>query len=150
MNSCLMNLCRFGPLVFGMLMALFENTPVPGAPYLLACILSMWAFLHCFELPPEPELVVAKHRAMSNAAASGEVRSCQLSPLLPHIHLHPTPTLTAHHTHTHIHTYRDDSIMIYHHPVLLSLSPVLYCRVISITRVRRCCLPTRREDSWRS
>lgn len=56
----------FGPLVFGMLMALFENTPVPGAPYLLACILSMWAFLHCFELPPEPEVLVAKYRSSHN------------------------------------------------------------------------------------
>ena len=42
----------------------------------------MWAFLHCFELPPEPELVVAKHRAMSNAAASGEVIPCYPFPLL--------------------------------------------------------------------
>jgi MFS family permease len=40
--------------------ALFENTPIPGAPYLLACFLSFWAFLHCFELPPEPELVIGK------------------------------------------------------------------------------------------
>ena len=47
----------FGPLAFGTLMGLFERTPVPGAPYLLACILSLWAFLHCFELPAEPEQV---------------------------------------------------------------------------------------------
>ena len=40
-----------------MLMGLFERTPVPGAPYLLACVLSLWAFLHCFELPLEPEQV---------------------------------------------------------------------------------------------
>lgn len=62
----------FGPLVFGVLMALFENTPVPGAPYLLACVLSMWAFLHCFELPPEPEVAVAKHRAAQGAAEEHE------------------------------------------------------------------------------
>jgi len=61
----------FGPLVFGVLMALFERTPVPGAPYLLACVLSMWAFLHCFELPPEPEVAVAKHRAATAASAAG-------------------------------------------------------------------------------
>ena len=61
----------FGPLVFGVLMALFERTPVPGAPYLLACVLSMWAFLHCFELPPEPEVAVAKHRAATVASGAG-------------------------------------------------------------------------------
>ena len=61
----------FGPLVFGVLMALFERTPVPGAPYLLACVLSMWAFLHCFELPPEPEVAVAKHRAATAASGAG-------------------------------------------------------------------------------
>ena len=48
----------FGPLIFGTLMGLFERTPVPGAPYLLACLLSLWAFLHCFELPAEPEQVL--------------------------------------------------------------------------------------------
>ena len=38
-------------------MGLFERSPIPGAPYLLAGVLSMWALLHCFELPPEPEQV---------------------------------------------------------------------------------------------
>ena len=55
----------FGPLIFGLLMGLFERTPVPGAPYLLACVLSLWAFLHCFELPPEPEQVTPLHTSSS-------------------------------------------------------------------------------------
>jgi hypothetical protein len=61
------------------LQALYENTPVPGAPYLLACALSFWAFLHCFELPPEPEFVVAKHSA--NFASDSE-DDCESSALL--------------------------------------------------------------------
>jgi DHA1 family tetracycline resistance protein-like MFS transporter len=69
----------FGPLVFGMLMALFENTPVPGAPYLLACILSMWAFLHCFELPPEPEVLVAKYRAVAEGGEDDHEGAALLS-----------------------------------------------------------------------
>lgn len=32
-------------------MGLFDHAPQPGAPYLLASLLSLWAFLHCFELP---------------------------------------------------------------------------------------------------
>ena len=35
-------------------MSLFEDTPLPGAPYLVAAFLALWGFLHCFELPPEP------------------------------------------------------------------------------------------------
>jgi hypothetical protein len=31
-------------------MALFERTPQPGTPYLMAGVLSLWAFLHCYEL----------------------------------------------------------------------------------------------------
>jgi MFS transporter, DHA1 family, tetracycline resistance protein len=49
----------FGPLIFGLLMALFEDAPLPGAPYLVACIISFWAFLHCYELPPEPDEILA-------------------------------------------------------------------------------------------
>lgn len=44
----------FGPLLFGGLMAVFEGFPVPGAPYLLAAFISLWAFLHSYELPDEP------------------------------------------------------------------------------------------------
>ena len=46
-------------------MALFEDTPLPGAPYLVAAFISMWSFLHCFELPPEPqaELEYIKYHA---------------------------------------------------------------------------------------
>ena len=57
----------FGPLLFGCLMALFEDSPQPGAPYLVASFLSLWAFLHCFELPAEPDLVGI---GLSSSAAS--------------------------------------------------------------------------------
>lgn len=49
----------FGPLFFGFLMGIFESTPNPGAPYLLACVLSVWSLLHSFELPKQPELLSA-------------------------------------------------------------------------------------------
>lgn len=42
-------------------MALYEDSPVPGAPYLLASVLSFWALLHSFELPAEPEVAIAKY-----------------------------------------------------------------------------------------
>ena len=56
----------FGPLFFGSLMTLFENFPLPGAPYLVASILTLWALLHTFELPPEPDisLVLDLHSAI--------------------------------------------------------------------------------------
>jgi MFS transporter, DHA1 family, tetracycline resistance protein len=50
----------FGPLLFGLFMSLYRKHPIPGAPYLLASILSLWALLHCYELPKDPELVAAK------------------------------------------------------------------------------------------
>ena len=62
----------FGPLVFGLLMGLYEHHPLPGGPYLLACILSLWAFLHCYELPPEPEVLSAKHFARTRGDSEGE------------------------------------------------------------------------------
>ena len=62
----------FGPLVFGLLMGLYEHHPLPGGPYLLASVLALWAFLHCYELPPEPELLSAKHFAKSVGDDEGE------------------------------------------------------------------------------
>lgn len=62
----------FGPLLFGFLMGLFEKAAIPGAPYLVASFLSFWAFLHCYELPPEPELVTAKHKAIRKGTEEGE------------------------------------------------------------------------------
>jgi ABC-type antimicrobial peptide transport system permease subunit len=53
----------FGPLLFGFFMALFENTPFPGAPYVLASLLSFWSFLHCFELHDDFEVEYSKHDA---------------------------------------------------------------------------------------
>eukprot|EP01041_Mallomonas_annulata_P007186 gene7186-14650_t len=41
----------FGPLAFGALMHMYENTPTPGAPYLLAAVVAAWAMLHSYELP---------------------------------------------------------------------------------------------------
>ena len=38
----------FGPLFFGTLMALFEHFPLPGAPYLLAGIITFWALMHTY------------------------------------------------------------------------------------------------------
>lgn len=38
-----------GPLVFGALMGLYENSPTPGMPYLPAGMLVLWALLHSFD-----------------------------------------------------------------------------------------------------
>jgi len=46
-------------------MALFEDSPQPGAPYLVASFLSLWAFLHCFELPAEPDAVLSLTKHIS-------------------------------------------------------------------------------------
>ena len=62
----------FGPLAFGLLMALFEKSTIPGAPYLVASFLSFFALLHCWELPPEPEIVSAKHDAKRKGLEEGE------------------------------------------------------------------------------
>jgi DHA1 family tetracycline resistance protein-like MFS transporter len=51
----------FGPLLFGLFMALFENGSLPGAPYLVSSVLSLWAFLHSYELPIDPEVAYAKY-----------------------------------------------------------------------------------------
>lgn len=53
-------------------MGLFEDSPLPGAPYLVAGVLSIWALLHCYELPPQPELVIAKFKAMESGDGEGE------------------------------------------------------------------------------
>lgn len=58
----------FGPLFFGFLMSLFEHSPQPGAPYLLSAFLSLWAYLHCFELPPEPDVAFAKFHQRGSRA----------------------------------------------------------------------------------
>lgn len=39
-----------GPLTFGLLMSIFEASAMPGAPYLLAALLSIWALVQTFEL----------------------------------------------------------------------------------------------------
>jgi len=60
----------FGPLFFGSLMALFEHFPLPGAPYLLAGIITIWALLSTYELPPEPKLamIIMKNSAMEEGS----------------------------------------------------------------------------------
>ena len=39
----------FGPLIFGALMSVFENSPTPSAPYLPAGLIILWALLHSYE-----------------------------------------------------------------------------------------------------
>lgn len=46
----------FGPLVFGFLMYMFQNTRAPGLPYLLAGASSLAALYHASKLPTEAEL----------------------------------------------------------------------------------------------
>ena len=41
-------------------MSLFENTPQPGAPYLITAVIACWAFLHSFELQEDPEVAHLK------------------------------------------------------------------------------------------
>jgi hypothetical protein len=53
-------------------MALFEKSTIPGAPYLVASFLSFFALLHCWELPPEPEVVSAKLGAKRKGLEEGE------------------------------------------------------------------------------
>lgn len=67
----------FGPLIFGFLMSLFERTPLPGAPYLVAAFISVWAFLHCFELPPEPQLEIEYVKHHSNWSSSNDTTQQQ-------------------------------------------------------------------------
>lgn len=57
---CLVQTEGFGPLLFGFLMSLFENTPQPGAPYLITAVIAAWAFLHSFELQEDPEVAHLK------------------------------------------------------------------------------------------
>lgn len=38
---------------------MFENFPFPGAPYLIAAFISMWAFLHTYELSDQPSDTLA-------------------------------------------------------------------------------------------
>lgn len=52
-------------------MSLFENTSKPGAPYLLAGILTLWSFLHCYELPSNPEIAFAKGKNEKNIECVG-------------------------------------------------------------------------------
>lgn len=79
----------FGPLSFGLLMGLYEDTPTPGAPYLLASLLALWyvssspssliisrlrlhrAFLQTFELPEEPEVLQARGLAKGGVESVG-------------------------------------------------------------------------------
>jgi DHA1 family tetracycline resistance protein-like MFS transporter len=61
----------FGPLLFGLIMSLYSHHPMPGAPYLFAGVMTMWAFLHCYEMPEQPELVVAKHYAREHGREEG-------------------------------------------------------------------------------
>lgn len=50
----------FGPLIFGLLMGYFENTSLPGAPYLVAAAFSAVALFYSIYLPTEPEFILSK------------------------------------------------------------------------------------------
>jgi hypothetical protein len=50
----------FGPLFFGGLMALYERSVLPGAPYLLATMTALWSLLHTYELPMHSEAAQPK------------------------------------------------------------------------------------------
>lgn len=49
-----------GPLAFGGLMALYEDSEISGAPYMLATVLVLWALLHTYEIPKDGDVVFAK------------------------------------------------------------------------------------------
>ncbi len=51
-------------------MALFEYTTFPGAPYLVAGVLALWALLHTYEFPTDPEVVYAKFNTRSQDSES--------------------------------------------------------------------------------
>ena len=49
----------------------FENFPFPGAPYLIAAMISMWAFLHSYEISEEPTtlaFIIAKSKTPSDVS----------------------------------------------------------------------------------
>jgi MFS transporter, DHA1 family, tetracycline resistance protein len=72
----------FGPLVFGGLMFLFEDTPMPGAPYLLAAVVAAWALLHSYELPTDLDHL--QLISYSTGVAAVALGSCTPQPNLFH------------------------------------------------------------------
>jgi DHA1 family tetracycline resistance protein-like MFS transporter len=60
-----------GPLAFGGLMYAYENAAIPGAPYLLATILVLWAWLHTFELPSMPDVELLTRGGRCGSASEG-------------------------------------------------------------------------------
>lgn len=61
-----------GPLAFGGLMALYEDSEISGAPYLLATVLVLWALLHTFEIPRDAAMAYDKD--VATMAMSEDVR----------------------------------------------------------------------------
>jgi DHA1 family tetracycline resistance protein-like MFS transporter len=55
-----------GPLAFGGLMGLYEDSEISGAPYLLATVLVLWALLHTYDLPKDPGFVYEKDTSEMN------------------------------------------------------------------------------------
>lgn len=52
-------------------MSLFEHSSQPGAPFILASVLSVWAFLHCFELPAEGDMYTMRLDAVKRGNEEG-------------------------------------------------------------------------------
>lgn len=70
----------FCPLVFGSLMYLFEKSPWPGAPYLLAAGIALWALLHSLELPPEPtDLITVQRKGLDGREDGSSLLSSSFS-----------------------------------------------------------------------
>jgi len=50
-----------GPITFGVLMGFFEDTPMPGFPYVIAALLSIYAYFIAGNLVSEEDYVPGKY-----------------------------------------------------------------------------------------
>lgn len=62
----------FGPLLFGLLMFLCQDTSVPGAPYLLAAALSLAALGMSNRLPSDKEILEVEKNVLRTEVGRGE------------------------------------------------------------------------------
>ena len=61
-------------------MSLFEDTAMPGAPYLIAAVMAMWAMLHTYEMP-QTDIELAKHGYVGQKAEDSMKSKCGRSPV---------------------------------------------------------------------